>query len=191
MIKFLVFLILLSFASSSYLFGQFNQNTSRSLFSDVKAYKIGDAVTILILEETQADNTAITRDSRSSSMGGEVNAGVDNNSFKANADLSTSTGFTGSGQTTRRENIRSKISARVMKIDEVGNLYIEGKRTTKINGEEQTIIISGTVRPVDILPNNSVFSYNILDLTLTIEGDGSVSKIQEPGLLTKFLRILF
>ncbi len=191
MIKFLVFLILLSFVSSSYLFGQFNQNTSRSLFSDVKAYKIGDAVTILILEETQADNTAITRDSRSSSMGGEVNAGVDNNSFKANADLSTSTGFTGSGQTTRRENIRSKISARVMKIDEVGNLYIEGKRTTKINGEEQTIIISGTVRPVDILPNNSVFSYNILDLTLTIEGDGSVSKIQEPGLLTKFLRILF
>ncbi|MFN3306901.1 MAG: flagellar basal body L-ring protein FlgH, partial [Candidatus Kapaibacteriota bacterium] len=165
--------------------------TSRSLFSDVKAYKIGDAVTILILEETQADNTAITKDSRSSSLGGEVNAGVDNNSFKANADLSTSTGFSGSGQTTRRENIRSKISARVVKIDEVGNLYIEGKRTTKINGEEQIVIISGTVRPVDILPNNSVFSYNILDLTLTIEGDGSVSKIQEPGLLTKFLRILF
>ncbi|MFN3780592.1 MAG: flagellar basal body L-ring protein FlgH [Candidatus Kapaibacteriota bacterium] len=191
MIKLLNFLMLFSFVSTTLLFGQFNQNTSRSLFSDVKAYKIGDAVTILILEETQADNTAITKDSRSSSMGGEVNAGVDNNSFKANADLSTSTGFSGSGQTTRRENIRSKISARVMKIDEVGNLYIEGKRTTKINGEEQTVIISGTVRPVDILPNNSVFSYNILDLTLTIEGDGSVSKIQEPGLLTKFLRILF
>lgn len=191
MIKIINLLILLSFISSLNLKAQFNQNTSRSLFSDVKAYKIGDAVTILILEETQAENTAITKDSRSSTMGGEINAGLDNNSFKANADLSTSTGFSGSGQTTRRENIRSKISARVMKIDEVGNLYVEGKRTTKINGEEQTIIISGTVRPVDILPNNSVLSYNILDLTLTIEGDGSVSKIQEPGLITKFLRILF
>jgi len=70
-------------------------------------------------------------------------------------------------------------------------LYIEGKRTTKINGETQTIMISGKIRPVDILPNNNVYSYNILDLSLTIEGDGSVSKIQEPGLITKFLRILF
>lgn len=172
-------------------FAQFIQNTSRSLFSDVKAFKVGDAITILIMEETQADNTAVTKDSRSTTVGGQVGAGANNEQFKANADLSTSTGFSSSGQTTRRENIRSRISARVTKIDEVGNLFIEGKRTTKINGEKQTIIISGTVRPVDILPNNSVYSYNILDLTLTIEGDGSVSKIQEPGLLTKFLRILF
>ncbi len=170
---------------------QFIQNTSRSLFSDVKAFKVGDAVTILIMEETQADNTAITKDSRSTSIGGEIDASVNNSKLRANADLSTSNSFSGSGQTTRKENIRSRISARVTKIDEVGNLYIEGKRTTKINGEQQTIIISGTVRPVDILPNNSVYSYNILDLTLFIEGDGSVSKIQEPGLITKFLRILF
>ncbi|MGB9771526.1 MAG: flagellar basal body L-ring protein FlgH [Candidatus Kapaibacteriota bacterium] len=172
-------------------YAQFIQNTSRSLFSDVKAFKVGDAVTILIMEETQADNTAVTKDSRSTSVGGEVSAGANNNNFRGNADLSTSTGFSGSGQTARKENIRSKISARVTKIDEVGNLFIEGKRTTKINGENQTIVISGTVRPVDILPNNSVYSFNILDLTLIIEGDGSVSKIQEPGLITKFLRILF
>ncbi len=172
-------------------YSQFNQNTSRSLFSDVKAYKVGDAITILIMEETQADNTAVTKDSRSSSVGGEVGANLNNDQFKAGADLSTSNRFSGSGQTTRRENIRSRISARVTKIDEVGNLFIEGKRTTKVNGETQTIQISGTVRPVDILPNNSVYSYNILDLTLTIDGDGSVSKIQEPGLITKFLRILF
>lgn len=170
---------------------QFNQNTSRSLFSDVKAYKVGDAITILIIEETQADNSAITKDSRSTSVGGSVGANANNNKFNANADLSTSTGFSGTGQTSRRENIRSKVSARVTKVDEAGNLHIEGKRTTKINGETQTITISGKVRPVDIMPNNNVYSYNILDLSLTIEGDGSVSKIQEPGLITKFLRILF
>ena len=55
----------------------------------------------------------------------------------------------------------------------------------------QTIIIKGIVRPVDVLPNNSVYSYNILDLTLLIEGDGSVTKTQEPGMITKFLRFLF
>ncbi|ROL58668.1 flagellar basal body L-ring protein FlgH [Bacteroidetes/Chlorobi group bacterium MS-B_bin-24] len=186
--RILVFMLLTNF---SICFAQFNQNTSRSLFSDVKAYKVGDAITILIMEETQADNSAATKDSRSTSLGGSVDANANNNRFNAGGDLSTSTGFAGSGQTTRRENIRSRISARVTKVDEVGNLYIEGKRTTKINGETQTIMISGKIRPVDILPNNNVYSYNILDLSLTIEGDGSVSKIQEPGLITKFLRILF
>lgn len=189
--KYLLWLVLINALAIVGARGQFVQNTSRSLFSDVKAFKVGDAVTILIMEETQADNSAITKDSRSTSVGGGVAGGVNAKQFRGNADLSTSTGFSGSGQTSRKENIRSRISARVTKIDDVGNLYIEGKRTTKINGEKQTIVISGTVRPVDILPNNSVYSYNILDLTLTIEGDGSVSKIQEPGLITKFLRILF
>ncbi|MFN3270744.1 MAG: flagellar basal body L-ring protein FlgH, partial [Candidatus Kapaibacteriota bacterium] len=86
---------------------QFIQNTSRSLFSDVKAFKVGDAVTILIMEETQADNTAITKDSRSTSIGGEIDAGVNNSKLRGNADLSTSNSFSGSGQTTRKENIRS------------------------------------------------------------------------------------
>jgi flagellar L-ring protein precursor FlgH len=189
--KFYRILVFMLLANFSICFAQFNQNTSRSLFSDVKAYKVGDAITILIMEETQADNSAATKDSRSTSLGGSVDANANNNRFNAGGDLSTSTGFAGSGQTTRRENIRSRISARVTKVDEVGNLYIEGKRTTKINGETQTIMISGKIRPVDILPNNNVYSYNILDLSLTIEGDGSVSKIQEPGLITKFLRILF
>lgn len=189
--KFYSLLVFALLANLSISFGQFNQNISRSLFSDVKAYKVGDAITILIVEETQADNYAGTKDSRSSSLGGAVDANANNNRINASGELSTSTGFSGSGQTTRRENIRSRISARVTKVDEVGNLYIEGKRTTKINGETQTIMISGKVRPVDILPNNNVYSYNILDLSLIIEGDGSVSKIQEPGLITKFLRILF
>jgi flagellar L-ring protein precursor FlgH len=189
--KFYRILVFMLLANFSICFAQFNQNTSRSLFSDVKAYKVGDAITILIMEETQADNSAATKDSRSTSLGGSVDANANNNRFNAGGDLSTSTGFAGSGQTTRRENIRSRISARVTKVDEVGNLYIEGKRTTKINGETQTIMISGKIRPVDILPNNNVYSYNILDLSLTIEGDGSVSKIQESGLITKFLRILF
>ncbi|MGQ9818532.1 MAG: flagellar basal body L-ring protein FlgH [Candidatus Kapaibacteriales bacterium] len=170
---------------------QFIQNSSRSLFSDVKAFKVGDAVTVLIIEETQADNSATTKDNRSNSVGGNVSGNVNRNTLDVGGNLSTSTAFSGFGQTSRRENIRSRISARVVKIDEAGNLFIEGKRTTKINGEIQTITISGTVRPVDILPNNSVFSYNILDLTLLIEGDGSISKIQEPGLITRFLRILF
>lgn len=172
-------------------FGQFNQNSSKSLFSDFKAYRKGDAVTVLIVEDLKAENSATTSDSRNTDM----NAGFGFSTGETNTDISggleTGTSFSGKGKTSREEQIRTKLSTRVTNVDENGNLEIEGKRTTTINGETQTITIKGFVRPVDIRTDNSVYSHNILELTLTIEGEGSVSSTQEPGLITKFLRFLF
>ncbi len=175
----------------SSLMAQFNQNTSRSLFSDVKAYREGDAVTILIVEETEANNSATTDESRSTDLSASLGLSGGSTSKNVGVGVNSGNSFSGSGSTTRRESIKSKLSARITEVDDNGNLSIEGKRTTKINGESQTITIRGYVRPVDITPNNSVYSYNILDLTLIIEGDGSVTKTQEPGLITKFIRFLF
>jgi flagellar L-ring protein precursor FlgH len=172
-------------------YAQFTQNTSRSLFSDVKAYREGDAVTILIVEDTEAGNSASTSQDRSSALSGSLEMNTGGSSTSPGIGINSGNKFSGSGSTSRKESIRSKLSARIVEVDDNGNLSIEGKRTTKINGENQTIIIRGYVRPVDVTPNNSVYSYSILDLSLTIEGDGAVSKTQEPGLITKFLRFLF
>lgn len=172
-------------------FCQFIQNSSRSLFSDVKAFQEGDAITVLIIEDTQADNGASTSETRSNELSGGLSAGAGTANFKGEVGINSGNSFRAKGQNTRKEKIRSKLSARVKEVEENGNLIISGTRTTKINGETQTIKIKGVVRPVDVRPDNSVFSYNILDLTLYIEGDGNITKIQEPGLITKFLRFLF
>jgi flagellar L-ring protein precursor FlgH len=171
---------------------QFNQNSSRSLFSDVKAFQAGDAMMVLIMEDTQADNSAQTTTGRSTGLNGNLGISTGNTTPSGGGiDFKTGTTHAGKGTTTRTETIRSRLSARVVEVVDNGNLKIEGRRTTKVNGETQTIVIKGIVRPVDVRPDNSVYSYSILDLTLIIEGDGSVSEIQEPGLLTKFLRMLF
>jgi flagellar L-ring protein FlgH len=189
--KYTIFIVIVWLFSFMEMFGQFTQNSSRSLFSDVKAFKQGDALMVLIVESTQADNSAGTTDSRETQLSGGLDANSGSGNLNLDGTLKTGTSFTGKGQTTRKEQISSKLSARVVKVEDNGNLSIEGKRTTKVNGETQTIVIKGIVRPVDVLPNNSVYSYSILELTLFIEGDGTVSKIQEPGLITKFLRMLF
>lgn len=173
------------------IFGQFNQNTNRSLFSDVKASKIGDAVLILIVEDTKANNSASTDSKRGTDYSATAGYQAGTSSGTYGGSLGTGNKFSGSGQTNRNESIRSKVSARVIEVDEAGNLKIQAKRTTKVNGETQTITLEGLVRPVDINSENTVYSYNIMDLILTIEGDGSVSEVQEPGLITKFLRMLF
>ena len=187
-------IIIYSFAIFASLFcvkAQFVQNSSRSLFSDVKAYKTGDAVTILIVEDMQADNSATTGTSSKTNLGAGVNVNTGKSNTNLELGLNSSNAFQGSGQASRNESIRSKITAKVDSVDRYGNLAISGKRLTKVNGEQQTVIISGKIRPVDILPNNSIYSYSIQELTLFIEGEGVITKAQEPGLLTKFLRILF
>ncbi len=187
--KYLVYILLILIPCIAY--SQFNQNVNRSLFSDVKASKIGDAVLILIIEDTRANNSANTDSKRGTDYNASAGYQAGTSSGNYGGNLGTGNKFSGSGQTNRNESIRSKVSARVIEVDEVGNLKIQAKRTTKINGETQTITLEGLVRPVDINSENAVYSYNIMDLKLTIEGDGSVSEVQEPGLITKFLRMLF
>jgi flagellar L-ring protein precursor FlgH len=158
----------------------------------VKAFKAGDAIMVLIMEDTQADNGSSTSEARSTDLSGGVNASGGTTNFKGDVGIGTGNQFKGQGGNSRTEKLRSRLSARVIEVDEnKGNLKIEGTRTTKVNGETQTIIIRGIVRQVDVQPNNTVYSYNILDLTLVIEGKGNLTETQEPGLITKFFRILF
>ncbi|PKL79384.1 MAG: flagellar basal body L-ring protein [Ignavibacteriae bacterium HGW-Ignavibacteriae-4] len=184
-------IIAIVFLSAFGLQAQFVQNSSNSLFSDFKAFRKGDALTVLIVEDTKAGNSATTKNGRESSVGAGFGVSAGSGSSSGDVSLGTSTDFNGDGSTSRNESIRSKLSARVVDLEDNGNLIIEGKRTTKVNGETQYVTIKGVVRPVDVRPDNSVYSYSILDLTLLIDGDGTVSEYQEPGLITKFLRILF
>jgi flagellar L-ring protein FlgH len=183
-----ILILLLSGVSAQ---AQFKQESSRSLFSDVKAFQEGDALMVLIMEETQAQNSASTAESRDTDIGGGLKAGSGSSGVDVNAGIGTSNDFKASGTNTRSETIKSRLSVRVISVESNGNLSIEGRRTTQIDGETQTIVIKGIIRTVDIRPDNSIYSYSILDLTLIIEGEGNIKEIQEPGLITKFLRFLF
>ncbi len=167
------------------------EQSLRSLFSDVKAFQVDDAIMVLIIEDTQADNNASTSESRSSDMNAGVGFSTQDSRIKIDGNLGSGNNFRGSGRTTRNERIRSRLSARIIEVQPNGNLSIEGTRTTKVNGETQTITIKGIVRPVDVMSDNSIYSYSIMDLTLFIEGDGNVTQTQQPGLITRFLRLLF
>lgn len=183
--------VILSLVIPLQLSAQFNQNNARSLFSDVKAYQVNDAVTVYIIEDTQADNSAATGSGRSSGVGAGFNVNSGTSSTNIDAGLNTSNDYEGSGNTNRKEKIRAKLSAKVIEVVDNGNLRIEGTKTTKINGETSTVKIQGIVRPVDINSDNSVYSYNVMDLSIIIDGEGIISEQQEPGLFTKFIRFLF
>ena len=85
----------------------------------------------------------------------------------------------------------AKLSARIDTVLANGDLSVVGTRTILINGEEQTIKISGIVRTSDIGPDNVVYSTSIAEAHISFEGNGIVSGAQKPGWITKFLHWIF
>ncbi|MGA7723514.1 MAG: flagellar basal body L-ring protein FlgH [Ignavibacteriaceae bacterium] len=168
------------------------QNAFSSLFSDQKASKVGDAITIVVLESSQASNNAQTTTGRSSNVGltGTIDPGK-GVSTNPNIALGTTNNFSGTGSTQTQGVVSTTISATVDSVLANGNLVIGGSRKITINGEQQTVNIKGIVRSADISPDNSVFSYNISEAQIVFKGDGKINDSQSPGWLTKFLHWIF
>ncbi|HTY59140.1 MAG TPA: flagellar basal body L-ring protein FlgH [Bacteroidota bacterium] len=164
------------------------ENVMKSLFSDQKAAHAGDAITIIVVETNSATNDASTNSSRESNF--SLGAQTGSASPGINLGLGTANGFKGSGGTSSKGTVQAKLSARVDSVLPNGNLIINGNRVIIVNGEKQTITISGVVRPSDIQADNSLYSYNISDAQIAFEGDGIVSRAQGPGWITKLLHWL-
>lgn len=172
------------------------QNSYFSLFSDQKANRVGDAVTIIVIESSQASNNAQTSSGRTSDIGFNGALSTKTGSAPASggsADLGigSKNQFDGAGSTKTTGLIKTKISATIDSVLDNGNLMIKGSRKIAINGEEQLITIKGIVRSSDIMADNSVMSYNISEAEIAFKGDGIISDAQKPGLLTKLFHWLF
>ena len=169
-----------------------SNNARNSLFSDFKAINIGDAITILVVEESLARNQAETSAGRESDISLGASGAFDNQKLPTgNFGINSGNDFQGRGSTESSGMVRTKISALIDSVYSNGNLRIEGKRKIIINGEEQIIKIRGIVRPSDVQADNSVLSYNISEAEIIFEGSGMIERSQEPGWLTKVFHWLF
>lgn len=167
-------------------------NSFSSLFSDQKANRIGDAITILVVESSQASNNAETSAGRTSEFGFSAGGEVLGKGFpKTDVGVSSGNDFKGSGSTRTTGLVRTKISATVDSVLANGNMLIKGSRKIVINGEEQIIHIKGVVRTADIMADNSVLSYNISEAEIVFEGSGVIDNVQKPGWLTRFFHWIF
>ena len=190
--KKLIIMLMTIFFTNIVIAQDMRQNAFVSLFSDQKASRVGDAITIVVIEFSQASNNAQTTTGRSSDIGFNAGGNIAGSELPGtDVSFGVTNDFRGSGSTKTSGMMRTKISATIDSVLENGNLLIKGSRKIVINGEEQTIFIRGIVRTTDIDPNNSVLSYNISEAEIRIEGSGRISDSQSPGWLTKLFHWLF
>ncbi|HDL02734.1 MAG: hypothetical protein DRP46_07210 [Candidatus Zixiibacteriota bacterium] len=171
--------------------GDFGQ--SQSLFTDIKAHRVGDILTVLIYENSMASTKAETKtekDSESSTSGGP---GIGKLDFIPlfGAEAESSNSFNGKGENLRNQNLRAKMSVTVVAVRENGDLIIKGSRTIGISKDRETMTLTGVVRQRDITAANAVESYKIADAEITYTGKGAASTASRPGIVMRFLNWLF
>ncbi len=189
---FIILLILLLLPFTLKLRGEdFGKN--QSLFSDIKAHKVGDVLTVLIYEQNRASQQVETKTEKTTKFSTSGGPGVGSLDFLPlfGVDGSSKGTHDGKGENIRNGSLRAKMSVTVVDIKPNGDLFIEGYRTIGISGDRETLALSGVVRPKDITSENTVDSYLIADAEIHYTGKGNATTGSRPGILIRFLNWLF
>ncbi|MBN1142142.1 MAG: flagellar basal body L-ring protein FlgH [Deltaproteobacteria bacterium] len=167
------------------------------LYSDSRAHRVGDILTVSIYEKASATKEATTSTGRSSSMSAGINKlfGLEENIGNINqfidptklVDASISNSFEGSGTTVRKEDLVATLTTQVVEVLPNGNLVIAGRKKVTVNREDQFIQLTGIVRPSDISAANVVDSQDVLDAEIAYTGKGVLSDKQGQGWLVWIL----
>ena len=162
----------------------------KSLYADKKALKVGDLVTVIIVESSTSSSSASTNAKKESGLEAGPGVGpllekIPAFSYKGGDEIKAS------GSTTRSSKLVARMTAKVVKVDANGNLEIEGVKSVQTNRENEEIKLTGTVRPQDIAPDNTVLSTSIAGARITHTGSGPVSTRQREGIISRIFRILF
>jgi len=169
-----------------------------ALVADRKGRTVGDIVTVAIFEKASASKEASTETGRDSTMTADITTllglekkmpGLFNLGMKP-ADLidaTTSNSFSGSGKTSRAEDLVASLTTQIIQIYPNGNLRISGNKTVTVNNEMQIVKLTGIVRETDISPTNVIDSKNILNARIYYSGQGVLSDKQKPGWLVRSL----
>ncbi|BDY04013.1 MULTISPECIES: flagellar basal body L-ring protein FlgH [unclassified Ferrimonas] len=163
---------------------------ANELYSDIKAHRVGDVITVELVEATKAKKSATNEMKKDNSMsldpitagGGPVtiNGQTLDLNYKEKLDLSKE------ADADQSNSLNGSISVNVLQVLANGNLVIRGEKWITINDGEEYIRLTGLIRPRDIKPDNTVESTRVANARIQYSGTGTFAESQKTGWLAAF-----
>jgi len=170
----------------------FQTGRSVRLFEDNKAFRIGDVLSVTLMESTNASKSAETNtdkddevDINVSSIFGSSGPSINGNDI-LNSSIDGEREFSGSGDSAQSNSLRGEISVTVVDVLPSGNLVVRGEKIIGLNQGSEFIRISGIIRPQDISTDNIVVSSKIANSRIFYGGGGVVAESNTRGWLSRF-----
>ncbi len=169
----------------------YNAGGEVRLFEDLKAGRVGDILTVRLVERTDASKNSQTSTSKATeaTLGNPTVLGrpiTRNGSPLLDGALNGEQGFDGSGSSSQSNSLVGDITVTVSERLHNGNLRIRGEKWVHLNQGKEFIRLSGIIRPYDIEPDNSINSTRIADAQITYSNRGVLAAANRMGLISRF-----
>jgi flagellar L-ring protein precursor FlgH len=161
------------------------------LFENAVAHRVGDVLTVTLMEATNATKSATTTTKKTTTeaMAAPTLLGAPlsfHGRSLLNNNLNDATTFDGEGTSAQSNALTGYISVTVMKRLANGNLLVRGQKWITINQGREYVRLQGIVRPVDIAPDNTIPSTMVADATIAYGGQGTLADANTKGWLARF-----
>ncbi|EIT69691.1 MULTISPECIES: flagellar basal body L-ring protein FlgH [Hydrocarboniphaga] len=156
-----------------------------ALFEDNKARNVGDVLTVVLVESTQAKKSAATSTSKKqdvslgdiSAFGKDLTYGVGFNGDRS---------FAGKGDTSQSNSLSGSVTVTVVQRYANGNLLVRGEKQLQLNQGSEVVKLEGLVRAADISTANTVSSDRVANARVTYAGRGALADSNAQGWLARF-----
>jgi flagellar L-ring protein FlgH len=161
------------------------------LTSGARAARVGDMLTIVLAERTQASKSNAAKTNRSGEIGLTPPTTGPLDLFKpTDIGASGSNTFDGKGEATQSNQLNGEISVTVAEVYPNGTMLVRGEKLLTLNRGDENIRISGIVRDADITADNRVSSTRVANARITYAGKGEIARASRQGWLQRFFTMI-
>jgi flagellar L-ring protein precursor FlgH len=162
-----------------------------ALFENPIAHRVGDIVTIVLAEATDAQKSATTTTQKTTTASlpsptllGKIPT-INGVPFLQN-NLNNATKFDGEGASKQSNSLTGFITVTVVKVLPNGNLFVKGEKWIGINQGREYVRLAGVIRPIDLAPDNSIPSSKVGNANISYGGKGAMADVNAQGWLSRF-----
>lgn len=170
----------------------YQPNTAVSWFTNQRAHRVGDLLTVIFNENTSASKSADTTTSKSTSVSASAPTVLGmpvlyHGSPVLSAGLSSKNGFTGKGNASQSNSLTGTLTVSVKQVLPNGDLLVQGEKQLMINQGTEYVRLRGIVRSADITPQDTVLSSQIANAKIAYVGRGQLNNANHEGWLARFI----
>ena len=166
--------------------GIYGNRQSDAWFGRGRNFQVGDIITVLLDESTQAartSNTDLSREAKNTGLPTGLNTEIGKISpFLQGIDLRSS-GQTskGKGVADQKATLKGSLAVTVVEVLANGNLMVRGEKKLGLAEGTEVIQVSGIIRPQDVGPNSTVQSLRLANAQIAYRGNGDVANAAKAG----------
>lgn len=166
-------------------------NGYAALYEGPRARRVGDPLTILLVERMVAQKDVTSKSGRNGNLGlTPPSLGPLSLFNPAEAAASGTQAFDGKGTAAQSNSLSGEISVTVAEVYPNGTMLVRGQKRLTLNRGDEWVRVSGIVRIADIDFDNRVLSTRVADAQITYTGRGDLQRQSRPGWLQRFFSLV-